>query len=107
MPASKEYEPKLNRSTPPAGSVPTVASSNPSNTDAQPFHKDVAPTDAATLIPKTISANISLEENAPTAQSAITGVAEIMRTAEAMPPIAEHKTAAPTARPASPRWVIG
>jgi hypothetical protein len=99
--------PNENLATPSAGSLPTVASSRPSSTDSQPFPSVAAPTDADTDSPNRISAKISGGPNALTAQSAIAGVAIIMRMADMTPPSAEHDTAAPTALPARPCCAIG
>jgi hypothetical protein len=87
--------------------VPTVAISSPRSTDNHPFHSVAAPTEAATVRPKKTSAKTSGGPNWRTAQAAMSGVATIMRIAEARPPSAEHETAAPTALPARPFCVMG
>ncbi len=58
-------------------------------------------------MPKNTSAKIFGGPKFEMAQSAIIGVANIITTAEHVPPIAEHITAAPMALPARPCWVMG
>jgi dissimilatory sulfite reductase (desulfoviridin) alpha/beta subunit len=87
--------------------VPTVANSKPRKTESQPFHRVRAPTEAETQRPKKMRAKTSGGPKACTAQSAIAGVAAIIKIAEPTPPSAEQETAAPIALPARPCWVMG
>ena len=99
MPAARSEIPKLNRFIPPTGSWPIVAISKPSNTDIHPFHIVLPPTEEATARPKNTNANISGGPILEIAQFAKGSVAAIIINADETPPIAEHKTAAPTAFP--------
>ena len=84
-----------------------VAIIKPNRTDSQPFQIVRPPTEEATAKPKNTSAKISGGPIFIMAHCARGSVALIMTRAEATPPIAEHRTAAPTAFPAIPFWVIG
>ena len=97
----------MNLGIPPTGSVPIVAMSKPAKTDSHPFHSVLAPMEAETANPKKISANISGGPNALIAHPAMAPVADIIKIADANPPIAEQLTAAPIALPLSPRRVMG
>ena len=84
-----------------------VAIRRPSRTDIQPFQMVRPPTDEATASPKKTSAKISGGPILRMAQLASGSVAAIITSAEATPPMAEHRTAAPTALPDLPCLVIG
>ena len=107
MPAARSVKPKLKRLMPPTGSCPIVATKSPKSTDSQPFQIVRPPTEEATARPKNTNAKISGGPIFIIAHLASGSVALIITKAEAMPPIAEHKTAAPTAFPAMPFCVIG
>ena len=107
MPAARSEKPKLKRSIPPTGSCPIVAMTSPSPTDIQPFQIVRPPTEEATAKPKKTRANISGGPIFRIAHFARGSVAAIITKADAIPPIAEHRTAAPTAFPANPLRVIG
>ena len=84
-----------------------VAINNPIRTDIQPFQMVRAPTDEATTRPKKTRAKISGGPMLRIAQFANGSVAAIITRADAMPPMAEHNTAAPTAFPDWPFCVMG
>ena len=92
---------------PPTGSWPIVAIKSPSKTESHPFHIVLPPTDDATARPKNTNAKISGGPIFMIAHLASGSVALIITKAEATPPIAEQRTAAPTALPAIPFCVIG
>ncbi len=79
-----------------------VAMIRPRSTDIQPFQMDRPPTEEATARPKNTKAKISGGPILRIAQLASGSVAAIMTTADATPPTAEQRTAAPTALPDLP-----
>ena len=84
-----------------------VAIIKPKSTDIQPFQMVLPPTDEATARPKNTNAKISGGPIFEIAHCASGSVAAIISNADAVPPTAEHNTAAPTALPARPFFVIG
>ena len=107
IPAARSVRPKLYLLIPPTGSCPMVAINSPIRTDIHPFQIVRAPTDEATAKPKKTNAKISGGPMFRMAHCARGSVAAIIISAEAIPPIAEHRTAAPTALPDWPFLVIG